>query len=143
MCVLMRKGEQHKMELVTVSQMITLEREANEKGLGYDQMMMNAGSALADVIQERYGHTQSRNILGLIGSGNNGGDTLIALSKLIEKGWKATAYLVKSRKKNDPFVLSINKNDGQVISIDEDASFDKLRELIKKSDIVQRMHLHQ
>jgi len=136
MCVLMRKGEQHKMELVTVSQMITLEREANEKGLGYDQMMMNAGSALADVIQERYGHTQSRNILGLIGSGNNGGDTLIALSKLIEKGWKATAYLVKSRKKNDPLVLSVIKNNGQVVSISEDASFAELRELIKKNDIV-------
>jgi len=124
------------MDLVTVSQMITLEREANERGLGYDQMMMNAGSALAEVIQERYGHTQSRNILGLIGSGNNGGDTLIALSELIEKGWQVAAYLVKSRKKSDPLVLSIIKNDGQVISIDKDASFDELRELIKKSDIV-------
>lgn len=124
------------MDLVTVSQMIILEKEANERGLGYDQMMMNAGSALAEVIQGRYGHGQSRNILGLIGSGNNGGDTLIALSKLIEKGWQAAAYLVKRRKKNDPLVLSIIKNDGQVISIDEDASFDGLRELIKKSDII-------
>ena len=124
------------MDLVTVSQMITLEREANERGLGYDQMMMNAGSALAEVIQERYGHTQSRNILGLIGSGNNGGDTLIALSELIEKGWQVAAYLVKSRKKSDPLVLSIIKNNGQVISIDKDASFDELRKLIKKSDIV-------
>jgi len=124
------------MDLVTVSQMITLEREAIERGLGYDQMMMNAGFALAEVIQERYGHTQSRNILGLIGSGNNGGDTLIALSELIEKGWQVAAYLVKSRKKSDPLVLSIIKNDGQVISIDKDASFDELRKLIKKSDIV-------
>ncbi len=132
----MKKGEQQMMDLVTVSQMITLEREANERGLGYDQMMMNAGSALAEVIQERYGHTQSRNILGLIGSGNNGGDTLIALSELIEKGWQVAAYLVKSRKKSDPLVLSIIKNNGQVISIDKDASFDELRKLIKKSDIV-------
>ncbi len=124
------------MDLVTVSQMITLEREANERGLGFDQMMQNAGSALAEAIQERYGHARSRNILGLIGSGNNGGDTLIALSKLIEKGWQAAAYLVKRRKKNDPLVLSIIKNEGQVISIDEDASFDGLRELIKKSDII-------
>jgi len=136
MCVLMKKGEQHMMDIVTVSQMITLEKEASERGLGYDQMMMNAGIALAEVIQERYGHTQSRNILGLIGSGNNGGDTLIALSELAKKEWQATAYLVKSRKKNDPLVLSVIQNDGQVISIDEDASFDELRELIKKSDII-------
>ena len=124
------------MDLVSVSQMITLEREANERGLGYDQMMMNAGVALAEMIQDQYGHIQSRNILGLIGSGNNGGDTLIALSELVEKGWQVAAYLVKSRKKSDPLVLSIIKNDGQVISIDKDASFDELRELIKKSDIV-------
>ena len=122
--------------LVTVSEMTTLESEANQRGLGYDQMMRNAGLALADVIHERYGHTQSRNILGLIGSGNNGGDTLIALSELIEKGWQAAAYLVKRRKKNDPLVLSIIKKKGQVVSIDEDKSFAELRRLIKKSDII-------
>ena len=122
--------------LVTVSEMTTLESEANERGFGYDQMMRNAGLALADVIHERYGHTQSRNILGLIGSGNNGGDALIALSELIEKGWVATAYLIKKRKKKDPLVLSIINNDGQVISVDEDGSFNELQELIGSSDII-------
>jgi len=131
----MKTGE-HTMDLVTVPQMIALEREANDGGLGYDKMMMNAGFALAEVIQERYGQAQSRNILGLIGPGNNGGDTLIALSELIEKGWQVAAYLIKKRKKNDPLVLSVIKKNGQVISIDEDASFDQLRELIKKSDII-------
>ncbi len=122
--------------LVTVSEMTTLESEANERGFGYDQMMRNAGLALADVIHERYGHTQSRNILGLIGSGNNGGDALIALSELIEKGWIVTAYLIKKRKKKDPLVLSIINNDGQVISVDEDGSFNELQELIGSSDII-------
>ena len=122
--------------LVTVSEMITLESEANERGLGYDQMMKNAGFALADVIHDRYGHTQSRNILGLIGSGNNGGDALIALSELIEKGWIVTAYLIKKRKKKDSLVMSIINNGGQVISIDEDGSYDKLQELIGNSDII-------
>jgi len=124
------------MDLVTVSQMIALEKEANERGLGFDQMMMNAGSALAKVINERYGHTQPRKILGLIGSGNNGGDTLIALSELIEKGWQVNAYLVKKRKKKDPLVLNIINNDGQIISVDEDKSYNELRELIRKSDII-------
>lgn len=124
------------MDLVTVSQMIKLETEANERGIGYDQMMINAGSALAEVIQVRYGQKQTRRILGLIGSGNNGGDTLITLSKLIEKGWQVTAYLVKKRKKNDQLVFNIIKNEGRVISIDEDVSLDELRELIKNCDIV-------
>ena len=131
----MKKGE-HMTNLVTVSEMTTLESEANERGLGYDQMMRNAGLALADVIHERYGHTQSRNILGLIGSGNNGGDALIALSELIEKGWVVTAYLIKKRMKKDPLVLSIINKDGQVISVDEDGSFNELQELIGSSDII-------
>jgi len=122
--------------LITVSEMTTLENEANERGLGYDQMMRNAGSALADVIHERYGHTQSKNILGLIGSGNNGGDALIALSELIEKGWIVTAYLIKKRKKKDPLVLSIINNGGHIISVDEDGSFNDLQELIGSSDII-------
>ena len=131
----MKKGE-HMTNLVTVSEMTTLESEANERGLGYDQMMRNAGLALADVIHERYGHTQSRKILGLIGSGNNGGDALIALSELIEKGWVVTAYLIKKRMKKDPLVLSIINKDGQVISVDEDGSFNELQELIGSSDII-------
>jgi len=122
--------------LVSVSEMITLESKSNERGLGYEQMMRNAGLALADVIHERYGHTQSRNILGLIGSGNNGGDALIALSELIKKGWQVKAYLLKKRKKNDPLVLSIKNNDGQVISADEDGSFNTLQELIGSSGII-------
>jgi len=124
------------MNLVTVSEMITLESEANERGLGYEQMMRNAGSALAEVIHERYGHTQSRNILGLIGSGNNGGDTLIALSELIKKGWIVNAYVIKKRKKNDPLVLNIINNGGRVICVDEDGSYIKLQELIGSSDII-------
>ena len=72
------------MKLVTVSQMIELEKEENANGLRYDQMMLNAGSALADVIQNKYETIQRKHILGLIGSGNNGGDTLIALKKVIE-----------------------------------------------------------
>lgn len=124
------------MNLVTVSEMINLESEANERGLGYEQMMRNAGLALADVIHERYGHTQSRNILGLIGSGNNGGDTLIALSELIKRGWIVNAYVIKKRKKNDPLVLNIINNDGRVICVDEDRSYIKLQELIGSSDII-------
>jgi len=131
----MEKGETMT-NLVAVSQIVTLEREANERGLGYDQMMKNAGVALADVIHKRYGHAQSRKILGLIGSGNNGGDALIALSELIEKGWQVTAYLLKKRKKNDPLVLSIKNNDGRVISAVEDASYHKLQELIGGSDVI-------
>ena len=38
------------MKLVTVSQMQSIEKEANARGLTFDQMMENAGRGLADII---------------------------------------------------------------------------------------------
>lgn len=124
------------MNLVSVLQMINLEKEANDSGLGYDQMMLNAGFALADVIHQRYGNVKPKHILGLIGSGNNGGDALIALSKLIEMGWIATAYLVKDRNQKDPMIANLIDLKCDVVKIEEDTSFKKLRKIIEDCDLI-------
>lgn len=42
------------MKLVTVAEMQAIEREANASGLTYDQMMENAGSGLAEVVNGDY-----------------------------------------------------------------------------------------
>ena len=131
----MIRGE-HIMNLVSVSQMIDLEKEAHQTGFGYDQMMMNAGSALAEEIQKRYASEKPKQILGLIGSGNNGGDTLIAISKLIEKGWAAAAYLVTEREPNDALVSSLVEIKCNIIKKEEDISFEKLRKLIEWTDLI-------
>jgi ADP-dependent NAD(P)H-hydrate dehydratase / NAD(P)H-hydrate epimerase len=124
------------MKLVTVAQMISLEKEANTGGLGYDQIMRNAGSALAGVIHDVYGTKQKKHIIGLIGSGNNGGDALIALRELCEKGWNVSAYLVKERDSDDAFVLSLEEINCIVIKAGEDPKYRKLIELIENSDLI-------
>ena len=60
----------------------------------------NAGQGLADVVYELFMDDIEPEVVGLVGPGNNGGDTLIALTLLAESGWGASAYLVK-RKKDD------------------------------------------
>ena len=80
------------MKYVTVSEMVTIEKEANSNGLSYDEMMENAGGGLADVIMEEYQKFTEPSAIGLIGSGNNGGDTLVALAILAKAGWKTNAY---------------------------------------------------
>ena len=82
------------MKYVSVSEMITIEKEANSNGLSYDEMMENAGNGLANVILEEYQDIRDPSAVGLIGSGNNGGDTLVALALLAEAGWKTAAYIV-------------------------------------------------
>lgn len=106
------------MKLVTISQMQAIEREADAQGLSYAQMMENAGRGLAEVIARRYGlyseHMVISKVAGLVGSGNNGGDTLVALAHLAERGWETSACLVRSRPEDDPLVERLRAAGGKL-----------------------------
>jgi NAD(P)H-hydrate epimerase len=71
-------------------------------------------------------------IVGLVGPGNNGGDTLIALTALAVEGWKARAYLVKRKK--DDLVKRFIEAGGEVFSGDK--AFDALAESIENADVL-------
>lgn len=94
------------MKLVSVPQIIAIEQQANAAGLSYPDMMQNAGNALAgQVITHARPHAWRR-VLGLVGAGNNGGDTLIALTRLAQQGWQAQAYIVR-RDPSDPLIADM------------------------------------
>ncbi len=120
------------MKLVTVSQMQSIEKEADAGGLTYDQMMQNAGQGLADIVLDLYADEEDLEALGLVGSGNNGGDALVALTVLLGKGWKARAYLV-NRKKDD-LVKKFIEAGGEVLSGEKD--FEQLAESINTADVL-------
>jgi ADP-dependent NAD(P)H-hydrate dehydratase / NAD(P)H-hydrate epimerase len=120
------------MKLVTVSQMQTIEKEADESGLTYDQMMENAGRGLADIILNMYAEDVEPEVVGLVGPGNNGGDTLVALSVLVSNGWKARAYLVKRKK--DDLVKRFAAAGGEILSGDN--AFQQLAEAIDTADVL-------
>lgn len=120
------------MKLVTVSQMQAIEKEADAGGLTYDQMMENAGQGLADLIYDLFEDDVETEIVALIGPGNNGGDTLIALSELAQDGWKAKAYLVKRKK--DDLVKRFTDAGGEILSGEN--AFEKLAEAIGNADVL-------
>jgi NAD(P)H-hydrate epimerase len=120
------------MKLVTVSQMQAIEKEADANGLTYDQMMENAGQGLADIIFDLFEDDTETEIVGLVGPGNNGGDTLVALSELAQEGWKAKAYLIKRKK--DDLVRRFTGAGGEVISGDN--AFEQLAEAIGNADVM-------
>ena len=120
------------MKLVTVSQMQAIEKEADANGLSYDQMMENAGQGLADVILDFFIEEEEPQVIGLVGPGNNGGDTLVALTTLLSEGWKARAYLVKRKK--DDLVKKFIEAGGEVLSGEN--AFEKLGESIESSDVL-------
>src|SRR5687768_17199626 len=86
------------MKLVTVSQMQKIEKEADASGLTYNQMMENAGQGLAEIILDLFVDDAEPEVIGLVGSGNNGGDTLVALTKLVEEGWRHVLILSNVRR---------------------------------------------
>ena len=95
------------MKLVTISQMHLIEQEADGSGLTYEKMMENAGYNLSrEVLRLAYAQDDEEEIqvLGLVGPGNNGGDTLVALTRLAEKGWIARAYLVHRKVSGDVLI---------------------------------------
>jgi ADP-dependent NAD(P)H-hydrate dehydratase / NAD(P)H-hydrate epimerase len=122
------------MKIVTVAEMQAIEREANEKGWTYTQMMEKAGSGLAEIVQSMYGYEEVQQVLGLVGSGNNGGDTLIALEKLAQSGWKACACLVRPRPANDPLVSRLTAAGGQVRGVE--GEIDWLGDFLQESAVV-------
>ncbi|HEX6303679.1 MAG TPA: NAD(P)H-hydrate dehydratase [Anaerolineales bacterium] len=118
------------MKLVTIPEMQKIEKEADSNGLTYDDMMEKAGLGLAEVVEEYYKDLNAQGALGLVGSGNNGGDTLVALAHLAEWGWKTSAYVVKERAEDDPLMARLHEMGGEIHSIEKDKKLAKLTELV-------------
>ncbi|MBC7878545.1 MAG: NAD(P)H-hydrate dehydratase [Anaerolineales bacterium] len=123
------------MKFVTVDQMRDIEKEADANGLTYAEMMENAGRGLGEVVNEISFDDEWEEVLGLVGPGNNGGDTLIALTHLAEEGWHSYAYVVK-RKKKDELVARLVEAGGEVTFADSDDDFIKLTEYFDAADIL-------
>lgn len=125
------------MKLVSVAEMRAIEQEADANGLTYAQMMENAGRGLAKIVlglpldreEEIY-------VLGLVGPGNNGGDTLVALEHLAKEGWKARAYLIKRKAKGDELIQRVEKAGAEICSAEDDRDFDTLASWIEMADVI-------
>ncbi len=117
------------MKLVTVAEMRAIEQASDAQGWTYADMMEAAGTGLARTVAHCYADLKEKRVLGLVGSGNNGGDTLVALAWLAQHGWQATAYLVKPRD-GDPLVERVRQAGGQVLRAAEDAEGAQLAQAV-------------
>lgn len=114
------------MKFVSVQEMLAIEREADKSGLSYAMMMENAGLGLARVVHERYQYLHPGPALGLVGSGNNGGDTLVALIHMIAWGWQTRVYLARPRPEGDPLLARYLDAGGVVLDGESDTDFNQL-----------------
>ncbi len=123
-------------KVVSVKEMRNIEKQADAAGLSYSLMMEKAGLGLSRVIQEKYSGSGGKKVIGLVGSGNNGGDTLVALSDLQKNGWKAYVVLFKSRPIKDPLLARVIEEEGEVMDLGEHPPLEKLDAWVSWSDVL-------
>lgn len=106
--------------IVSVDQMRRVEREADQSGLTYAEMMERAGASVAKTAAGMLGGVQGKVVLILVGSGNNGGDGLVAGSRLAEQGAVVTAAIVLNRASPDPHLETLRQLGGEILQADGD-----------------------
>jgi NAD(P)H-hydrate epimerase len=116
--------------------MIAVEKAADSNGLTYAEMMENAGRGLAEIIIDKYHYLDEKSIFALIGSGNNGGDALVALDGLSRYGWEVVGYIVGSRSPEDPLIKRVEERGGKLYFYDEDYESQILKRLIVNYSIL-------
>lgn len=123
------------MKLVTIAEMKMIEEEANSKGVSYGLMMERAGKGIFRVIERYYAPLRDKCVTAFVGSGNNGGDALIALQTLIQSGCHGQAYVINERK-DDGLLDKIIESGGKIQFYSKDSSKAVLNDWLKESDIV-------
>ncbi|MBA4376491.1 MAG: hypothetical protein C0401_10015 [Anaerolinea sp.] len=110
------------MKLLNVEIMKQLESAADAGGYTFEKMMTKAGQNLAHVVHERYYTGDQNHALGLVGAGNNGGDTLVALSMLQESGWTCSAVLLKPASQPNVLIEEYRKVGGKLLELGDEGN---------------------
>lgn len=122
-------------KIVTSAEMRRIETAADAGGLSFDQMMENAGRAVAQAIDEWMG-TQGRRVLILVGPGNNGGDGLVAARYLAEMGAAPQLYVWKRQTTDDKQSSLAAARGIPAISVSDDPDMSALRRMLASCDIL-------
>ena len=124
------------MKIVTVDEMRRIEAASDAAGHSYAAMMEQAGRAVADAIIARR-QVRDRQVLVLVGPGNNGGDGLVAARYLTEAGARVACYMFKSRDptQDENFYLVQEQGLGVVLA-SKDKEQARLQHLASEADVI-------
>jgi NAD(P)H-hydrate epimerase len=89
------------MKVLSADEMRLIEQKCIESGITTDILMENAGKAVASETRRILGNVGKKQIILLVGPGNNGGDGLVAARYLHDWGAGVTIFLLGKRDKED------------------------------------------
>jgi NAD(P)H-hydrate epimerase len=125
-------------KVVDVETIRAIEAEADSAGHSYAQMMERAGMAVAYIVLERIRLLSNSKVIVLVGSGNNGGDGLVAARHIAQTGKALVrAYLLKERDPETDLVYKAALDAGVHISwAVQDRDGRELQNAITSADVV-------
>lgn len=128
-------------DYITSERMRNEEKRAVANGVSIETLMENAGKGVAETINKYYGPVQGKNIVAILGKGNNGGDGSVAARHLSEMGAKVKAVLladpgnIRTSEARNNWNKLKSTNIDAVIATDNFA-LDKQANQIENADIV-------
>lgn len=123
------------MYIVTTQQMQAAERAADAAGLSYEQMMDNAGRAVAEAIRARF-ELEEMPVLILVGPGNNGGDGLVTARYLAQMGATVAVYIWKRNIEGDKNWSLLDHTGVERIWGQDSSSQARLNQLLAETTII-------
>lgn len=124
------------MKTISVELMRKVEKEAEASGSSQPVLMQRAGEGIYQYVLRRYSGLEQRTILGLVGSGNNGGDTLIAMAKFASDGWQTSVCLFNRQVSGDFLIQDYLQKGGEVYLASQPDELQKTLQKISKSAII-------
>jgi hydroxyethylthiazole kinase-like uncharacterized protein yjeF len=127
------------MKIVTVSEMVRIERASDAAGHSYDAMMEQAGRAVAAAtLRHMHPWDSDGGALLLVGPGNNGGDGLVAARYLHQ--WQPqrpiAIYCWKRTPQDDPNYEAARRLKLPMVHAEEDPNYEQLRALAVDADVI-------
>ena len=123
-------------KIVTAAQMSALEQAAEQQGVPTDALMETAGLAVAQYARQRLNGVAGKDVVVLVGPGNNGADGLVAARHLRRWGAEVTACLLTRRPDLD-LKLDLARNYGvSILSLADANNLDHLARLLSRSRLV-------
>lgn len=116
------------------------EKAIKEYGIPSLVLMENAGLRTVEVIEEILGDVQGKNIVVVVGKGNNGGDGLVIARHLLNAGALVKTFMMGRLEELSPDNLTnfniIKKMTSDYYSLYEETDLDKLMLVLLSADLI-------
>ena len=122
--------------VTSIEQIRAIEKEADANGYSYDDMMASAGRATADRALALIEDIEEPRVTVLVGSGNNGGDGLVAGLFIAQDRQEAEVRFYFLERRDDEYAQTARDAELFIALAEDDADKRVLRNMVGSADLV-------